>query len=62
MKQVKTRIKEFYKELTSTQQFYTENGVWSGDVYELKEEFEKKFGKELSGGNSKKRNNTTTLI
>lgn len=55
MKQVKTRIKEFYKELTSTQQFYTDNGVWSGDVYELKEEFEKKFGKELSGGNSKKK-------
>ena len=54
MKQIKTRIKEFYKELTSTQQFYTDNGVWSGDVYELKEEFEKKFGKELSGGNSNK--------
>ena len=32
MKQVKTRIKEFYKEFTSTQQFYTDNGVWIGDL------------------------------
>jgi hypothetical protein len=55
MKQVKTRIKEFHKELTSTHQYYTDNGMWSGDVYELKEEFEKKFGKELSGVDNKKK-------
>ena len=50
MKQVKTRIKEFYSELNSTHKYYTDNGLWSGDVYELKEEFEKTFMKELSGG------------
>lgn len=52
MKQVKTRIKEFYQELISTHSFYTKNGCWSGDVYELKEEFEKKFESELNGGNT----------
>ena len=49
MKQLKTRVKEFHKELTSTQLYYTENGMWSGDVYELKEEYEKQFGTELNG-------------
>ena len=50
MKQVKTRIKEFYQELISTHSFYTKNGSWSRDVYELKEEFEKKFELKLGGG------------
>jgi hypothetical protein len=53
MKQVRTRIKEFYSELVSTHDYYTKNGLWSGDVYELKEEFEKKFQSELSGGGRK---------
>ena len=50
MKQVKTRIRDFYSELTSTHKYYTDNGLWSGDVYEFKEEFEKTFTKKLSGG------------
>ena len=53
MKQVKTRIRDFYSELTSTHKYYTDNGLWSGDVYELKEEFEKTFIKELSGGDNR---------
>ena len=54
MKQVKTRIKEFYKELTSIHHYYISNGLLSGDVYELKEEFEKKYENELHGGDKKK--------
>jgi hypothetical protein len=52
MKHLKTRIKEFYSELTTIHKFYTDNGLWSGDVYELKEEYEKTFIKELSGGDN----------
>jgi hypothetical protein len=43
MKRLKTKIIEFYEELLSTHQYYEDNGVLSGDVCELKEEFEKKF-------------------
>ena len=52
MKHLKTRVKEFYNELKSTHDYYTENGLWSGDVYELKEEFEKTFIKEIGGGDN----------
>ena len=55
MKQLKTRVKEFHKELTSTLLYYTENGIWSGDVFELKEEYEKQFGTELNGGDKLKK-------
>ena len=41
MKRLKTKIIEFYEELSSTHQYYEDNGVLSGDVCELKEEFEK---------------------
>ena len=52
MKHLKTRIRDFYSELTSTHEYYTDNGLWSGDVYELKEEFEKTFIKEIGGGDN----------
>jgi predicted nuclease with TOPRIM domain len=62
MKQVKTRIKEFHKELSSIHNYYISNGIWSGDVYELKEEFEKLFQNELNSGVKTKNNNSTTTL
>jgi adenylate kinase family enzyme len=60
MKQVKTRIKEFHKELTSLHDYYKSNGIWSGDVYELKEEFERTFQSELYDGVKTKINTSST--
>jgi hypothetical protein len=60
MKQVKTRIKEFHKELTSLHNYYKSNGMWSGDVYELKEEFERIFQLELNDGVKTKINKSST--
>ncbi|NVK76025.1 MAG: hypothetical protein HWE24_21320 [Oceanospirillaceae bacterium] len=63
MKQVKTRIKEFHKELTSLHNYYKSNGMWSGDVYELKEEFEKTFKPELNSGvKTKTKHSSTTDV
>ena len=53
MKHLKTRVKDFYNELKSTHDYYTENGLWSGDVYELKEEYEKTYIKEIGGGDKR---------
>ena len=67
MKKNKKQINNFLddwlkRELISLHDYYKSNGLWSGDVYEIKEEFEKTFQSELYSGVKTKINNSSTTF